>query len=294
MSKEKFTAVKIKSLVNDPPATGRAEYFEIGFPAFGIRVSASGVASWFVFYRIDGKQVRDAIGRYPVLSLADAREEAARRLRLVDKGIDPRQEKARQKAQEAKRRAETFGEVAKSYKAGHLDKIKSGGILWERVEIDLLPAWRDLPIRDLTRGAVATLLDKVEVTRGIYARNRRLALIRHMLNFALDRELVDANVAARLKMLPEPDRQRILTDGELVEVWRAADQLADAFGRFTKLLILTGQRRREVSDMPRAEVDLDADLWIIAADRMKAGVAHAVPLAPQVKALIEDAPVIEG
>lgn len=272
----------------------RWDYFDNIVDGLAIRISKSGVKSWVLWYRVDGRQVRDTFARYPLVSVADARQRAKDKLEAVQAGKDPRHEKARQQAQEAKRRAETFGEVAKTYKSGHLAKIKTGDELWQRVEDDLLPEWRDLPIRDIGRGAVMALLDRVERDKGIYARNRRLALIRHILNFALDRELVDANVATRIKLLPEPERQRLLTDAELVEVWRASDRLGEAFGRFTKALILTGQRRREVSDMARAEVDFDADLWVIPTARMKAGVAHAVPLAPSVKDLIEGAPVLEN
>jgi len=122
------------------------------------------------------------------------------------------------------------------------------------------------------------LLDRIEKAKGVYARNRRLALIRSMLNFALDRELVDANVAARIKLIEEPDRDRVLSDPELAEIWTAAGNLADPFRRYTRMLILTGQRRREVSDMGYAEVDEAAKLWTVPAVRMKARELHEVPL----------------
>jgi integrase len=272
----KLTDRTLKAL--KPLVTGRVDYFDSVLPAFGIRLSATGAASWFVFYRVDGSQVRDIIGRYPAKGLAEAREEARGKLRLVERGRDPRQEDARQRAAEAKRRAETFGTVADEYHEGHLAKLASGEELWQRVTDDLLPAWQNTPIRDIGRGDVMALLDRIEKAKGIYARNRRLALIRHLLNFALDRERVDANVAARIKLLEEPDRDRILTDAELAEVWHASGKLADAFQRFTRMLIATGQRRREVGEMAWPEVDEAEKLWTIPAARMKARELHEVPL----------------
>jgi integrase len=282
----RLSDTKLKALIRKLPAD-RTDHFDETFPAFGIRISSTGVASWFVFYRVDGKQVRDIIGRYPAKGLAEARDEARERLRLVDKGKDPRQEEARQRAAETKRRAETFGAVADQYHEAHLSKLASGEELWQRVNDDLMPEWQDTPIRDVTRGEVMALLDRIEKAKGLYARNRRLALIRSMMNFALHRELVDANVAARIKMLDEPDRARVLSDAELVEIWTAAEKLADPFRRFTRMLIVTGQRRREVSDMGWAEVAEAEKLWTIPAERMKARELHELPLPDLAMTLLE-------
>src|SRR5262245_44762394 len=104
MPRRKLTDQTVKSLVAKP-ATVRTDYFDKLLPGFGLRVSPAGAASWFVFYRLDGKQVRDIFDRYPAKGLAAARDEARNRLDLVDRGRDPRQEEARQRAQEARQRA---------------------------------------------------------------------------------------------------------------------------------------------------------------------------------------------
>jgi integrase len=291
MPKIRLTDLSVKRVTAKLPTAGRVDYFDSTLPAFGLRVSSTGAASWFLFYRVDGKQVRDIFARFPAKGLKAARQEARNRLELLDRGRDPRQEEARQHAHEAKRRAETFGSVADTYHTAHLAKLSRGEELWQRVKDDLLPAWKDLPIRDLGRGAVMTVLDAIEKDKGIYARNRRLALIRNLLNFALDRELVDANVAARFKMLDEPKRQRSLTDAELVEVWQATGLLEDTFRRYARMLLLTGQRRSEVSDAPwEPELDEAERLWTIAPERMKARLAHVVPLSPAVMAILAEFP----
>ena len=144
MPRLKFTDKGVKAL--KAPAAGRVDYFDLALPGFGIRLSSTGAASWFVFYRVDGKQVRDIIGRHPGKDLANARQIAKDKLALVERGRDPRTEEARQKAQEARQRAETFGRIADDYKIGHLAKLRSGGELWAAIETDLLLDWRDLPI----------------------------------------------------------------------------------------------------------------------------------------------------
>jgi len=270
-----------------PPSSGRNDYFDAILPAFGIRVSATGAASWFVFYRIDGRQVRHVLGKYPAKGLAQARAAARGALELVQRGRDPRQEDARQRAVETKRRAETFGAVAEQYREAHLSKLARPDELWRRIESDLLPAWGATPIRDITRGGVMIVLDGIEKHSGGYARNRRLALIRNLMNFALDRELIDANPAARVRRLPETARSRVLSDTEIAEIWHAAGNLIDPFARFVRMLILTGQRRREVGEMAVAEIDIAERLWTIPAGRMKARVLHEVPLSALAMSLIQ-------
>nr|WP_281384777.1 site-specific integrase [Novosphingobium piscinae] len=81
-----------------------------------------------------------------------------------------------------------------------------------------------------------------------------------------------------------PARDRVLTDDELAAVWSAAVDLRDPYGAFYRLLILTGQRREEVSGMTWAELDRATSTWTIPGPRAKNGKAHIVPLAPAVVA----------
>jgi integrase len=59
-------------------------------------------------------------------------------------------------------------------------------------------------------------------------------------------------------------------------VWRAAERLGGPYGDFARMLILTAQRREEVGGMRRSEIR--DDVWSLAAERMKGGVGHDVPL----------------
>lgn len=289
MPRLKLTDRTLAGVTGKPPVA-RTDYFDQVLPGFGIRVSPTGAASWFLFYRIDGKLQRDIFGRWPAMGLAAARTEARRRLDLVQRNIAPRQAEARERAQEARRRVETFKAVADAYKAGHLAKLRRGAEAWSAIERDLLPAWGDTPIRDLGRGDVMTRLDAIETGRGPYARNRRLALVRHMFNFALDRELVDANPAARIKALPETERERVLSDAEIVEVWQVAGKLTAPGGALVRALLLTGQRRGEVAGGTWPEIDEEGGLWTIPAERMKAGLVHEVPLVPAMLDLLRGLP----
>src|SRR5262249_7387939 len=156
---------------------------------------------------------------------------------------------------EQAQRASTFGALAEHYRAEHLADLRRGYDRWKDIERHLLPHWADRPLREITRPDVKVRLAAVRASAGPYARNRTLALIRKMLNFALDDELIEANPAARIDALAEHRRQRALKDHEIAEVWNASGDLAPIMCAFFRLLILTGQRRGELAGMRWDELD---------------------------------------
>jgi integrase len=87
-------------------------------------------------------------------------------------------------------------------------------------------------------------------------------------------------------------RARILSDDEIRSVWGACEEMGHPYGPLIRMLILTAQREREVSDMVWSEIDFDKALWTIPARRMKMDSAHLVPLAPETLALLKSMPRI--
>ena len=71
-------------------------------------------------------------------------------------------------------------------------------------------------------------------------------------------------------------------------MWQALDGLGYPTAPFVRMLLLTGQRLREVANMTWSEVDLDHALWTVPRERMKGGAAHEVPLAPYVVEMLKD------
>jgi len=89
-------------------------------------------------------------------------------------------------------------------------------------------------------------------------------------------------------------RARILTPDEQRRVWQAASAMKYPWGPCVRLLALTGQRLREIADLSWPEIDFDARVITIPAERMKGGAAHEVPLAPQALALLQSLPRFNG
>src|SRR5690606_38207592 len=102
----------------------QVDYFDSLLPAFGVRVSYGGSKTWFVTTRIAGrnKLVRLKIGRYPAMSLADARDAARTTLEMAAKGIDPRQVREAEVAENLRKSAHTFEAVTDDFIAKYAER----------------------------------------------------------------------------------------------------------------------------------------------------------------------------
>jgi integrase len=272
------------------------------------RVLPSGIVQFSVRYRYQGKQRRLKIGEYPAVSLQLARKRARSAQASIDDGHDPAGERQAAKAE----RTDTVGALAEDYLKKHARKRKRSADEDERIlNADVLPAWRDKSVRDLTRGDVRALVEDVADRAPIMA-NRVLALVRKMLNFAVDHDWLEGNPAARVqKPAREVARERVLTDEELRRVWRVlsnppsttdkpapgrarakgADKdplcpISAPLAALLKVRLLTAQRGGEVMRMRWNDLDLDSKWWTIPGTDTKNGEPHRVPLTERALELI--------
>jgi integrase len=83
------------------------------------------------------------------------------------------------------------------------------------------------------------------------------------------------------------ERDRVLKGDELRAVWMASEAMPEPYCSFVKLLVLTGQRLREVAGMHWSEIDWDKWEWVIPKERTKNGRDHLVPLPSLAKSILE-------
>lgn len=253
-----------------------------------IRVSRRAKTFYLVFRRPkDGKPTRIRLGEYPACGLADARAKGREYRAMLDRGVDPREhEKAEatrreaEAADAARKAGNTLANVIIEYVA-HCQK--AGQRRWRDRERHLrvyVPAdWRDRDLANISRGDVRKLLATLEVERGHVMANRVVATLGALYSWAIREGRCEGNPAAGVRSaIPERSRDRVLTDSELVGVWRAAVEIGYPFGSATQLLVLTGQRRNEVSRMRWRDVNLDSASWEIPASEHKMARVHGVPL----------------
>ena len=256
---------------------------------FGLKVTIGGRKIFVLQYRLAGRGTphRYTIGAYGALAPAQARDIASDLKHQIAKGNDPRELKIEKTAaaERAADPANTIGGLIDAFAAKHLSGLKSGDLTLKLLDREVRPQWGSRETARVTRRDVISLLDDVEDKAGPYARNHATAAIRSMFSWAASRDPDLANPTIRLVMKPVTERDRVLSDAEIKTIWSATDSLISVFCPFTKLLLLTGQRRNEVARMTWAELgDLDQAVWRIPADRTKNGLPNDVPLS---KAAIE-------
>ena len=176
-----LNASTLKALV--PPPTGSVDHFDDLTPGLSLRVTSNDVRSWTVFFRDkNGRQKRLTLGRFPAVTLADARELAREAQRSVAKGRDPVAEKR------AARDVLTFGALAARYIEDHAKPHKRSWAEDQRqLDATLLPKWKNRPAVDVTAEDLLTVLNAKVKAGAPVAANRVRALVSRIYTFGAAR-----------------------------------------------------------------------------------------------------------
>jgi integrase len=291
-----------------PAAPGtRITIWDSAIPGGNIQITATGNISYGLQKRRKGQRHAPRrlvgyawkLGQKPPIALADLHDMARAMLLDYAKGVDPKvRVRAAQEAAEKDSR-ETFSAVAKDFLADHVAGLRSGHSVKLVFEAEILPVLGKRPIAEISDSDIARLVKGIAKTRVHRARNV-LALLKGFFRWTIGQRAYglrsspcDGLTMNGLAGRVEP-RQRVLTDGEIAAIGAATAAMGYPAGPFVRLLLLTGQRLREVSEMAWSEVDLDKALWTIAPSRMKNGAAHVVPLASESLALLRSVPCGSG
>jgi len=289
MPTTKLTDLAVRRL--KAPAAGRVEYFDATLPGFGIRITAADARSWVLLYRAGSAKRRMTLGRYPAMSLAEAREAAGKALDKVDRGQDPA-------ATPLEERPTTpsvpFEIAAEQFLSRYVDRRhKHPARTRHMVERYVLPEWRGRRLDSIKRSDVVDLLDGLADHAPILA-NRVFTVVRKLFNWLVERETLAVSPCTRLRPPSvERSRDRVLSDDELREVWAAAGTLGYPLGNIVRLLILTGQRRSEVTWWRWSQTDEKAAAWTMPRDGTKNARDHVVPLSAAVLEILESIPRLD-
>ena len=296
----KLTKRSIDAFKYRGDGTSRDVRWNDAMPGFGVRIYPSGRKAFVLSYRNgSGKKRLVVLGTYGRdLTLEQAREKAVKESGQVLDGIDP--VKQRRLERERERTGDRFKDVAETFITRYVKKTlrPSTAKEYERIiNHDLTPRWGRKRMEEITRHDVIGMLDAAADRGATIGVNRVLAVTRKLFNWCVERGVIEATPVMGVKPpSKEIKRDRVLADDEIRLVWNAADKIGWPFGPFTKLLILTAQRRGEVAAMRWADLDLEGDkpVWTLPREATKADRLHTVPLAPQVVDIIKTLPRIEG
>ena len=252
------------------------------------------------------------------LTLSAARQLAAEvhRQRSLKRDViaDERAKQHRRRVEIEDRQKENFSASARRYVDEHASKKLRGwrgdakrlGLSYptdggapELIRGGLCERWAEKSLREIDGHDIFTAIDEAKkiglpgfrVSEGVSenrARHTRNALS-GLFAWAHRQRLVESNPCLTVAAPSLPDsRDRVLTDDEVRWFWKACSGMKAPFERALKILLLTGQRRNEVSGMVREELNADREPeWHLPKERTKNKLAHIVPLLPAALALIE-------
>lgn len=275
---------------------GRRVRWDLKLKGFGIRVNPNRSVVFIVQYRMKAKGAKTqtiTIGKYgSPWSPEAARVKARALLERVHHGIDPIA---------AKREAEAADEET-ARKEGHYDfdafadryielhvkatDMRSLADIEGTFNRDLRPFFKGRSIRQITKQDCKDMRAQVGL-RSKSAANKAHKWMNAAIMWGIEHDGLDSSPMFGLKKpFKEEKRTRVLAEWEIALLWSVLPALAWQFAMLMRILILTGQRLREVAGIRWEEIDLDRKEWIIPGNRTKNKLMHLVPIAPVLERLL--------
>ena len=251
----------------------REEYYDDRLENFVLRVTKAGTKTFYVCPRLRGRKLKLWIGKYPVITLAEAREKARSYLLQVSNGIDPTFELKRV------RKESTFDQLLALYADDRKTKKETWKEDFRILNKNVSPfvgTWHPLQI---PKSEIEEILKKVTARGSPVEANHVLKAIKYLYNWAVKKDKIDQN-PFRLMEPPnaEQKRERVLSPSEIKMCWEALAFEEPTFAAVIKLYLTTAQRGGVIKRMERSELDLPNRVWGIPGPKMKMDKMHRAPL----------------
>ena len=284
------------------PATGAVTYWDSDpkVVGFGVRIYAGGSKSFFVNYRIDGRERRYTIGAFPRWSVSAARERAKELRTLIDQGHDP----AGQKRE--RREAPTMQHLIDRYIADHLPKKSAD----KRRVTDEMTMLAEIgkhlgvhtKVTDVHGGDIAAMHRKIGETIGRSGKprpvraNRVLSVAKHDVRLGAGaeggetlpwRNAVLGNPCRGVERNHEEGREKFFSTAELAAISDALAEYQGPSADCVRLIMLTGCRPSEAMKAQWSEFDEQPGYWIKPSSHVKQRKTHKLPLSPAAIELVD-------
>jgi len=255
------------------PERGQVTLTDDSLPGFGLRVSQGGTKS---FVLVHGKtRERVTIGRYPVISLAQARSEAKHIL-------------AERTLGRARPKSVAWDEAKALFLAACVQKNKSRTLDDYTRLLKKHFAFGKTQLADITTQQITHRLDRLVDTPS--EQNHALVAVKVFLRWTVRRHYIGTSPCEGLFPSKRPPRERTLTGKELASVFKTALKGTDAFSNIVALLVLTGQRRGEVAALQWSWIDTKERTITLPSSATKNKRAHTFPYGKRAAAVLKRIP----
>ena len=268
---------------DDPKATG-----------FGVRSYPGGGKSFFVDYRLNGRQRRYTIGPFPRWSAEAAREQARKLRKEIDRGVDPAGDKRE------RRTAATVADLIDRYIEDHLPKRTLAGrrLRDEKKMLAEIGAklGRHTKVAAIHGGDIADMHRRITESGRPVRANRILAICSKMFSLSLVpkagetlpwRNAVQGNPCKGIAHNREEAKEHFFSQSELTAISDALAQYRGGAADCVRLIMLTGCRPIEAMKAGWEEFDNEPGYWIKPSAHTKQRKVHKLPLSPAAIELVD-------
>jgi len=248
------------------------DIFDTKIPRLFLRVSSGGTLAWRVIYYLKGDKGRAGtlgLGRYPFVTLAEAREAATPF--MTRGGAEKELKKLAEAAKEEQRQhGDTFETVWTNYLNRKVIKsgMRSRPQLERMIKLHVLPKWKDRRFAEIKNSDVTRLLDHIEDKSGGKVADAVFVVVKRIMRWEASRKDPDEYVYPLPIVSPQArgsssPRQRSLSDSEIKVLWKVTATMG-RYGAIVRLALLTAQRRDKLATMMWK--DIREGVWHIATD----------------------------
>lgn len=266
-----------------------------------LEVTPKGGKYWRFKYRFAGKEKRLALGVYPDLSLADARELHAQARKALALGDDPGEVKKETRRRSVLNSGNTFEAIANEWCESRKHKwvTSYSEAMVERLKRHVFPKIGHRPIKDITAPEFLTVVRVVESQGSLDLAQRLMQASAQIFRYAVATGRAERNPLVDLKGALKPPvrkHQAYLKESDLPEYLAKLEAYDGSIQTklALKFLLLTFVRTTELRAATWEEIDFDKAEWRIPAERMKMREQHIVPLSRQAVAVLKELKSLTG
>lgn len=284
----------VSSLKMPAPGASRVNHWDGRIKGFGVRVYASGRIAYVLQYRMEGRGPTRTftIGTHgSPWTPEGARRRALDLLESVRRGVDPGAARVGNAgdAEGAASALHDFDAFLDRYLALHVlaNGLRSLKDIQGTFDRDVRPAFRGRSVLEITKQDVKDMRTRIG-ERSRSAANKAHKWLNAAFMWGIEHDVLEASpMIALSRPFPEPARQRRLADWEVALVWSVLVHVNAHFAMLVRMLIVTGQRLREVAGIAWEEIDLERGEWMIPGSRTKNKQVHMVPISTLFRRLLE-------
>lgn len=249
---------KVLDTIELPSTSKRYYFYDTKIRGLELMVTEQGTKSFKVYRKFNGKPVRVTLGKYPEMTVENARNEAQSVIAKMLRGSNPNEDKKNIRSEI------TFGDMFHLFMERHSIQNKK---TWKEDESsvnNLLSNWFSKQLSSITKQEVQLVHEKIKNENGLYRANRMLARIRVIYSKAIEWGWVGINPSQGVKKFKEKSRDRFLHSDELPRFFESVEaETNTTIKDYIYISLFTGARKSNVLAMRWEDINFERREWLI-------------------------------